>query len=117
MAWPLAAPLVQGYQLSEELPIQRTEMEQGPDRVRRISSSYTTRVSASAYCTDAELPSFRTWLDSEADMGAAWVDIPIVTNGVLADHLCRVVSNPTISTMGVGHQIQLQLETRERNLS
>lgn len=117
MAWPLNDSVnLAGYSVTHQLPVDRTEMEQGAPRYRRRSSSFLTQVSGQAYCPDSLLASFNTWLDVEANMGATPVDIPLNTQGVVVDHLCRVLG-VTMQKNGAGWTVQLQLETDERNLA
>lgn len=113
MAWNLPAP-IRPYSLSDQLPIKRTEMESGPARVKRTSSDYTTFISVRVYLTDAQLDEYRTHLEGEANFGASWFEMPIITRGNLVTHLVRIMSSDLERT-GQGWMLSMQLETREHN--
>jgi hypothetical protein len=115
MAWPgtLPKPLLANYGFSEDLPIIRTSMEQGPDRVTRISSTYVTQVNASVMLTATQLEIFRNYIaGSEVNLGATWFSMPIVTTKDSELHLVRLTS---VSTTRVGpvFQVAMTLETEE----
>lgn len=113
MAWTLPAPERSGYSMQEVLPVIRTQMEQGPDRVQRISSSYITDLSVQVHLTQSQMSAFRTFFEGEAEAGAAWFMMPIMTMDVLANHRVRIKSVAT-SPAGLGWVLRLTLETDEQ---
>ena len=115
MAWPgtLPAPLLSGYAFSEELPILRTQMEQGPDRTARISTTYVTTVNLSMILTAALLQTFREYFHgSECNAGANWIDIPIITTNSKTAHECRITAWST-QRNGPRYTVNLTVETEE----
>lgn len=114
MAWPsIPAALLSGYSFSEEFPTLRTQMEQGPDRVVRISTTYVTTVQLSIILTDAQLETFRNYFHgSECNAGANWIDIPIITTKDKELHECRILSWST-TRIYPRWQISLTVETEE----
>lgn len=116
MPWsPLPAPM-RPYSFADELPVIRTPFESGPPRVKRFSSDYTTTFSVQVYLTDAQLDAFRTFFDdpAEADRGANYFEMPLITRGNLVDHLVRILS-VNGERVGAGWRLSMQLESRERN--
>lgn len=113
-AWPvsLPAPLIEGYSMNEALPIIRTEMEQGPPRVTRISDVYTTQLTVGVALTASELSTFRTFLDGDANAGADWFDMPIITTNTKQDHRVRILSVNTVRDRTI-YRVTLQIETDE----
>lgn len=94
MVWPLGAPLANQYGLDDESPVITTPMEQGPQRVTRISTQYTTTIEISINVTNAELQTYRTWYEGpEAMHGAGWFDMPIRTTLGTSTHLVRIIPN------------------------
>lgn len=89
-------------------------MESGPARTKRISSDYNTNVAVTVYLTDAQLDTYRTFLEGEANHGADWFDMPIITRGNLVNHLVKIQSSDVDRT-GRGWTLRMQLETREHN--
>lgn len=113
MPWPLTAANVAGYTAQDALPVRRTPMEKGPDRVTRISTDYTTQFSGQWVVNESQLASYRSFLQGEAAHGAAWFAMPLVTTSGVTAHQVRIVGS-SISAIGAGlYQLQLGFETRE----
>ncbi len=91
-------------------------MESGPARVKRIATSYDTKLNVQVYLTSAQLQTFRTFLETDANMGADWVDIPVITTLGCVDHLCRI-TDVNETKMERGWFVSLTLETAEHNAS
>ena len=116
--WPatLPAPLKSGYKVSDELPVIKTEMESGPARVSRISSSYTSTISVKFVLDAAEIATLKTFFEGGANFGADWFNIPIDTGAGLVDHRSRFVSAPQRVPIVPGYwTVSFNLETEERN--
>ena len=116
MAWPVTLPILnEGYSLDDELPVIRTEMEQGPPRVTRISTSYMTNLQVQCLLTDAQMTIYRAYFHgSECQAGAGWFDMPIMTGGAVIDHEVRITSS-SASRDGLHWRLSLGLETEEHN--
>lgn len=115
MAWPgtLPKPLLAGYSFSEDLPTLRTSMEQGPDRVVRVSSTYLTTVNAGLILTATQLEIYRNYIaGSEVNLGATWFSMPITTTKDSELHLVRLLSS-SVNRIGNVFQVSMTLETEE----
>ncbi|MCR9260784.1 MAG: hypothetical protein NXH95_13740 [Pseudomonadaceae bacterium] len=117
MPWPLGPLLKDGHVHSVEPTTIRTEFETGPARKKRFSSDQVNRLSGSVYLPNQlAVETFWTHWDGEANQGADWFDMPIVTQGVEVDHEVRI-DNPQIIPYGRGYRLSIDVETRERNAS
>ena len=119
MAWPPSLPplLQEGYSHSVQAAVIETEVAAGPSRRKRISSDNINIVRGSVYLENET--AVQTWWahwDGEANHGASWFDMPIVTQGVNVVHEVRI-NNPTLARMGRGWRLSLDIETRDRNTS
>lgn len=72
--WPntLPAPLRSGFQLARQSGVERTDMESGPARQRRVTRSKLHEVPASWLFTDAQMAAFRSFFDNDISGGADW---------------------------------------------
>lgn len=118
-SWPsnLPEPQFRGYQSNDELPIIRTEMESGPARVHRTSSSYVSKVSCSIHVDPLQATTFRSFLNGPANAGADWFLMTIDTGAGKAIHRVRFLSvNHT--HLSRGHKkITFSVETDEQVIS
>lgn len=79
MAWPtdFPAPLLTGYEIEAGDNVVRTDMETGPARVRRRSTSTPDNYALAFQLTEAQMNVFRAFWGGEWQHGAAWVAIPL----------------------------------------
>lgn len=111
--WPLdlPKPLAEGFAHAGEQPVRRQQMESGPDRVTRISSSTIATNSCSILLDRQQLAEFWSFYDGAANGGADWVQMPMFTGNVVALHLCRFASYPTVGPLGLKWRVTFTLET------
>lgn len=117
MAWPstLPIPTNMSYSGSDELPVIRTPMEQGPPRVTRVSSVYMSELQVQCILTNAQLAIYRTYFaGSECQAGAGWFDMPIITGASVINHMVRITSSRWMRSGNVW-MLSLGLETDEHN--
>lgn len=83
----LPAPLVSGYALNPIDPTIRTDMEAGSKRARRRTKSRNDSVDVSWRFTDAQMATFRTWFDDDAEAagGAGWFTISLAIGATGSD--------------------------------
>lgn len=115
MPWPLSKPMLSGYTLSEGPRLMRTPMDQGPDRITRLTTQYTTMITARVFLySRAELQTYRDFFaGSEAKHGAGWFDMDLITtNGVVA-HAVRIAASTIVPSTHAMFELQLSLETEE----
>ncbi|MEJ2445148.1 MAG: hypothetical protein P8Y42_17130 [Exilibacterium sp.] len=112
--WPqsLPRPLIAEYRVSGELPVIRTPMESGPDRVTRVSSSITRQVSVSLLVSHLQAATFWRFFETTANAGADWFSMPLDTAGGVAYHRVRFTRFPTQEYLNLTHyRIRCVLET------
>ena len=92
--WPVSLPVpsLEGYSVTDKLPLIRTEMEGGASRVTRISTSYVSNISFSMVLDNEQATSFREFFEYSANAGANWVEIPLNTGQGVATHRARFMS-------------------------
>ena len=82
-AWPSNFPLpnIEGYSLNPQDPVIRTDMEAGNTLARRRTAVKRDRVTVSVRLSRVQFVEFEQWFysSSEADGGAAWFDIKLLT--------------------------------------
>ena len=117
MAFPstLDTPTLQGYALEEEPRLMRTPMEQGPDRVTRISQQYMTRISARVLLySRSQISTYRTfYAGSECKHGAGWFDMDLITTNGVSAHSVRIVASKIQPISNDVWELLLNLETEE----
>lgn len=114
--WPaiLPAPLLSDYSVGHELPLYRTEMENGPARVARKSKSYLSTVNFSFVANREQQEAFEEFFEHDANAGADWVRMPVDTVSGIAYHRVRITSRAS-NPFGFDHKtISLTLETEDR---
>lgn len=112
-AWPetLPEPMMDGFAHAGEQPVRRQQMESGPDRVTRISST-TVATNNYSICVDEEqLAEFWSFYENAANGGADWVQAPMFTGNAVALHVCRFASHPSVGRLGVKWRVSFTLET------
>jgi len=114
--WPvsLPPPLLTGYSITDELPLIRTSMESGPDRVTRISTQFNTNVSFSMTLTRDQAATFRNFFEVECNAGANWFDISLDTGNTLATHRSRFTASPRYALNPPFYSVSFSIETDER---
>lgn len=114
MAWDLGPLIRDGYGIAHQMPLQRTNMQHGPQRVIRYANSYLTRVSGSVYLPDSTAQAtWKTFREGEMNLGQAWFDMAIVTDGAQSTHSVRVVSIGQQVPRGMGWLLPMTVETRD----
>lgn len=114
--WPetLPCPRRDGFSVSGTPPTRRVEMESGPARVQRISSRAVVTNSYSITCGQIDAAEFWSFYHTEANAGADWVLMPMVTGNRLLPHKSRFVDYPEMRPEGLGRwRISFTLETAE----
>ena len=78
-SWPstLPLPIADGYAIEIQDATVRTDMDVGPARVRRRTTSVPDRITLSCLFTAAQMSAFRAFWDGDWVGGAAWVSIPL----------------------------------------
>ncbi|MGL6245650.1 hypothetical protein [Pseudomonas sp.] len=113
-AWPstLPGPLVDGYAISPVEQTVRTDMEVGAARVRRRSFARNDLVDVSFLFTGAQFATFRAWSESDGAGGAAWFEIDLDVDGVIAPEEARFKGAWKAARNGIYWKITAQLEVR-----
>lgn len=107
-------PLKQGYVLKPKPNTRRTELEQGAARVRRVGRQKPTELGVVWELTQWELMLLQGFHEHEADEGAAWFGMKLLTYIGLA--MCEVRFKGEISQpKHAGHlwQVSATLEVRD----
>jgi hypothetical protein len=107
-------PLKQGYVLKPRPNTRRTELEQGAARVRRVGRQKPTELAVVWELTQWELMLLQGFHEHQADEGAAWFGMKLLTYVGLA--MCEVRFKGEISQpKQAGHlwQVSATLEVRE----
>ena len=114
MAWTLPKLERSNKNVSVAPKVIRTQFETGPVRVRRISSKDDISVTGSVVLTSAQLAQYWTFFEGEANHGADWFQMPMITTGTVQTHTVRIQSH-SIVPIGLGHhRVSLNLEVRDR---
>lgn len=114
--WPanLPAPLRSGYEINPEDPILRTQMDAGPDRVRRRFTAIPSRIPVSWRFTEAQLALFEAWHKHEALDGAAWFTISLANGLGISAMEARFTKPPKKPLLsGMNWEVSAELEVRE----
>lgn len=107
---------VDGYRIAPVAASRRTDMESGAGKSRRITYARNDRVSVSWQMTDAQLDTFRTWFDDDAQAagGSAWFYISLAVGGTGLESVeARFVGEYSIAAMeGLNWVVSATLEVR-----
>lgn len=116
--WPstLPHPKRDGYQVSGELPVVRTAMEGGRARVHRVTSTIMRNISVSVVLDKKQANTFWSFFNVDANAGADFVYVPVITGNAIKSHLCRFTSYPNEAVNGLVFEISFSLETDEQYL-
>lgn len=113
--WPanLPAPLRRGYEINPEDPILRTQMDAGPDRVRRRFTAIPSRIPVSWRFTEAQFALFEAWHKLEALDGAAWFTVSL-SNGLGFQAVEAQFTKPPKKVLlgGANWEVSAELEVR-----
>lgn len=115
--WPTTLPLpsVEGYGLTPQEAVLRTDMESGPARQRRRFRQTPTRITVRWLFSEFEFAIFEAWYKYHADEGGQWFEI-ILTGGLgLLAHEARFTRQFEAQLMSARRwQVKSELEIRER---
>lgn len=118
-AWPenlQARPLVEGFTSAGSQPVKRQDMESGLARVTRISSTAVRTNTYSIICTRSQLADFWSFYENEANQGADFVQMPMITGNETIMHLCRFASYPRQVPDGLEWKVTFELETDQQQI-
>jgi hypothetical protein len=113
--WPssLPAPLLTGYEINPEDPILRTQMDAGPDRVRRKFTAIPSRIPVRWRFTQAQFALFEAWHKLEALDGAAWFSIALANGLGFQTMEAKFVKPPKKAPLsGMNWEVSAELEVR-----
>lgn len=116
--WPAALPHPKrdGYQVNGELPIVRTPMESGRARVHRVTSTIMRNISVGVVLDKKQTNLFWNFFNTDANAGADFIYVPVITGNAIKNHLCRFTSYPSVTVNGLCFEISFSLETDEQYL-
>ena len=110
--WPgtlPTAPLVQGYQeIAPELTI-RTQMDQGPDKVRKRTTAGVRQFQAIFQMTTAQVATFETFYETTTNGGADQFTFDHPRTGSTETKF-RFVGTPVYTSTGNGFRVAVGLE-------
>lgn len=112
--WPstLPKPMREGYGVSGEQNIERTEMESGPARAIRTSTANKRQINVGLVLDATQLDTFWTFYDVDANDGADFVQMPIRMGSTVQNRRVRFITFPSEQLVdGTKTQITFQLET------
>lgn len=115
--WPnsLPLPLVEGYALTPQEAVLRTDMESGPARQRRRFRQTPTRITVRWLFSEFEFALFEAWYKYHADEGAQWFQITLLGGLGLLPHQARFTGQFEAGLMpGQLWDVKGVLEVRER---
>lgn len=115
-SWPgfLPYPLQNGYAITQDEPILRTQMDAGPGRTRRRFTTSPARIPVKWRLTGAQLALFEAWHKLEALDGASWFSVSLI-NGLGVNQVdARFTAPPKKALVGGSvWEVQSELEVRE----
>jgi len=117
MSWPAGFPIPmrEGYSMSTTAEVLATQMEQGPERRRRITRADDNRFTISLYLTAAQVDQF--WLeiwDGFANATTNYFDMPLLSRGALATHSARFEGSVRLEEFGRDFRLSCGVSTRSR---
>ena len=109
----LPAPLIAGYEINPEDPTIRTQMDAGPDRVRRRFTAIPSRIPVRWRFTCGELALFEAWHKHTALDGAAWFNVSLANGLGIQSMEARFTKPPKKPLLsGLNWEVQAELEVR-----
>jgi len=114
--WPASIahqPQIDGLQITPHEPHLRTDMERGPARVRRTSSSLLGMVRAAWEIEGDDMITWDAWYRTTLGEGARWFWLPVYWPAGYQDHLVRHRGVPSISLLyDTVWRIEVELDVR-----
>jgi len=117
VTWPatLPLPLIEGYGLTPQEAVLRTDMESGPARQRRRFRQTPTRITVRWLFSEFEFALFEAWYKYHADEGGQWFEITLLGGLGLLPHEARFTSQFEAGLLfGPQWDVKGELEVRER---
>lgn len=115
--WPntLPLPLVDGYGLTPQEAVLRTDMESGPARQRRRFRQTPTRISVRWLFSETQFALFEAWYKFHADEGGQWFEITLLGGLGLLPHESRFTRQFEAQLISARRwEVKGELEIRER---
>lgn len=117
--WPSTLPqlpLRDGFNSGGEQPVKRQQMEAGLDRVTRVSSNTDRKNQLSFVMTKSQAADFWSFYENEANAGADFVYVPMVTGNEVLLHVARIATYPQQLQDGIDWRISFTVETEEQQV-
>ncbi len=117
ITWPTTLPLpsVEGYGLTPQEAVLRTDMESGPARQRRRFRQTPTRITVRWLFLETQFALFEAWYKYHADEGGQWFEITLLGGLGLLPHEARFTRQFEARLLSARRwEIKGELEIRER---
>jgi hypothetical protein len=117
VTWPATLPLpsVEGYGVSPQEAVLRTEMESGPARQRRRFRQTPTRITVRWLFGEYQFALFEAWYKFHADEGGQWFEITLLGGLGLLPHEARFTRQFEARLLPARRwEVKSELEIRER---
>lgn len=117
VSWPdtLPLPTVEGYVVSPQEAVLRTEMESGPARQRRRFRQTPTRITVRWLLGEYHFALFEAWYKFHADEGGQWFQITLLGGLGLLPHDARFTRQFDARLLPARRwEVRGELEIRER---
>lgn len=117
VTWPATLPLpsVEGYGVSPQEAVLRTEMESGPARQRRRFRQTPTRITVCWLFGEYQFALFEAWYKFHADEGGQWFEITLLGGLGLLPHEARFTRQFEARLLPARRwEVKSELEIRER---
>jgi hypothetical protein len=117
VTWPATLPLpsVEGYGVSPQEAVLRTEMESGPARQRRRFRQTPTRITVRWLFGEYQFALFEAWYKFHADEGGQWFEITLLGGLGLLPHEARFTRQFEARLLPARRwEVKGELEIRER---
>ena len=117
ITWPNTLPLpsVEGYGLTPQEAVLRTDMESGPARQRRRFRQTPTRITVRWLFSEFEFALFEAWYKYHADEGGQWFEITLLGGLGLLPHEARFTRQFEAQLRSARRwDVKGELEIRER---
>lgn len=102
-SWPSGLPdkpLSEGYQEKTQNNILRTEMDQGPDKVRRITTANTKEYQMTFRMDESQVATFEDFFNNTIAHGSLKFDFDDPRTGTTREWRVVVPPEPTITNLG-----------------
>jgi hypothetical protein len=117
VTWPATLPLpsVEGYGVSPQEAVLRTEMESGPARQRQRFRQTPTRITVRWLFGEYQFALFEAWYKFHADEGGQWFEITLLGGLGLLPHEARFTRQFEARLLPARRwEVKGELEIRER---